>query len=124
MMKCPQCDSLVEDHAKSCWNCFAEFEISEGGGGAAANDSDQPLIRPNGGALMGIGWALVAGSILVFFLGGSTGSGARSTSGAAAGWLLILLSGAMFQVGLFMALAGTIVRAIWFLPGEDRKKRP
>ena len=34
----------------------------------------------------------------------------------------LLGSAALFQLALFLGVAGIIVRAIWFLPGQDKKQ--
>lgn len=123
MLKCPKCGTRVEDTAAVCWNCAAEFERDESG--MIVPDETpverETITRPHGGSLMGGGWALIAGSVLLYLLAGTSGG---SLEAMATSWTLILLSGGLFQIGLFLAIAGIIVRAIWFLPGEDTKAPP
>lgn len=119
MMKCPVCDTVLVDNSASCPICSAEFEVDEGGEVVAQS---KVVARSNGGALIGGGWALVAGSVLLYLLAETSGASSRSLDGLATSWRLALLSGAMFQIGLFLAIAGVIVRAIWFLPGDQSKQ--
>jgi hypothetical protein len=121
MMKCPICESLVENDAATCWNCSAEFVVSETGN-TVAQDDGVVVTRSNGGALIAGGWVMIVLAALGLLLGVTTLASPRSVSGAASSWFLTVASVAIFQIGLLLAIAGYIVRAIWFLPGEEQKR--
>ena len=78
----------------------------------------QPRQRPDGSVLIFLGSTLLVIAVILFVIAVSE---ARSL---ASSWVLTLVGGGLFQLGLVLALAGAIVRAIWFLPGDDTKMPP
>jgi hypothetical protein len=68
---------------------------------------------------MARGWTLIAISFLLIAIG--VGNGPDFMFLDERGWLLTLFSAGLFQIGLLLTLVGTIVRAIRFLPGDERK---
>lgn len=128
MPNCPKCRADVEYGVANCPGCNSEFRWPDrpaGAGGAdAAADVPPAMRRPDGTALIGGGAALLAAAVLAFLIAISIDTdGYGGADRIATQWLLTLAAGAMFQVGLFLALAGALVRAIWFLPGEELKRR-
>ncbi len=121
MMKCPICESLVENDAATCWNCSAEFVVDKSGG-TVTQDEGLLVKRSNGGAMIAAGWVMIVLASFGLLFGVTTLSSPRSVSGLATSWFLTVASAGIFQIGLLLAITGYIVRAIWFLPGEEQKR--
>lgn len=75
--------------------------------------------RPDGSGLLGGGWlAIISGAILMFFgmiIEVDSYSVAEDLSLKLA---LLMLGGALVNIGVFLAMGGLIIRAIWFLPAR------
>lgn len=88
-------------------------------------DRDQPkpqieivrYKRPTGSLLLGLSGILVLAAVVTFIIGAETDRYQSETR-----FLWFLTAACALQLSLFLGLAGIIVRAIWFLPGEEVKE--
>jgi hypothetical protein len=81
--------------------------------------------RPDGTTPLTLAWAFFVGSIVIAFIAYSmdvaTYEGIDPNK-IALQWTLWLLSGALFQLWLVLWAVGSILRGLWFLPGEEQKE--
>lgn len=119
MPNCPSCRAEVERGVPNCPSCGAQFhwpEVSAAGATYLPAEHE----RPDGGTLMGTGAACAVIGAVAFLI--ALMKEVDGLDGLATQWTLTLLVGALFQLGLFLGVAGVIVRPIWFLPGEETKR--
>jgi hypothetical protein len=138
--QCPKCQCLVPIGAEACGLCGFDAEspavpkviaASHDGPESKLHDVDAKINatirRPHGGGLMKGGIALIILALLLTLVAAGTETaryGEVDIGLVAHQALLTLAAGGVFQLGLVLALAGAIVRAIWFLPGDDSKRAP
>ena len=120
MNHCVKCGFELDDAATACGNCGWGMEA--GAGGVLRKRSD-------GSSMIGFGWCGIAFGILFTIIGMFPGGGGTYDGAYGIppptyhlGWVVI--GGGLFNLGLLLLLAGFIIRAIWFLPGPDRKLIP
>lgn len=121
MKSCAQCRREAADDATECPNCGRAFAA------VPEPDLERPLTkRPSGEAFIlgGQVFMLLGAAALLF---GLVMPGARREYGFGElvvdpwKWRLIWGGAAAFNIALFVWAVGQIQRAIFFLPGEDRK---
>ncbi|HEX8256284.1 MAG TPA: hypothetical protein VF589_01515 [Allosphingosinicella sp.] len=83
------------------------------------------ISRPDGSTSLAIAWILFAASLLfalvAYSMDVTTYSGIDPGK-VALQFALWVLAGALFQLWLVLWAVGSIVRALWFLPGELQKQ--
>jgi hypothetical protein len=112
MKECPRCGAQLDDEVQACTYCGRNLD---GEPASVATLAVQPEAyrRPDGSTLIGSGITLGAlGAILSLVAASSDLLGA---------WAMVILAFACFQLGLFLGVAGLIIRALWFLPGDELK---
>ena len=127
MPKCPFCDTDNPAGSVACGGCFAPMPASADDAHPGSLPLPPRAQRPTGRALtIGGGLAGGFGFILAMF-GLSVGAHSADRSDIEAmsrSHQYLSLAGDALWVGFFLLLTGCIVRAIWFLPGDDTKKAP
>jgi hypothetical protein len=129
MKSCIDCGAEAADEALSCSECGRAFSYVAGGYAEADSEAVDGASRqrPDGGLLLTLGGvclALAAALLLVALMQDNASPYGDRLEGAAREWLLSLVAGAVFQLGLVLTLAGAVIRAIWFLPGDETKPVP
>jgi len=123
MLKCPACDAYNPAGSTSCAACDAPMPGAE----EEADPRAAPAQRPTGSLLMVLGWIAVAaaGGLSILGLSARTPSamGEPAFNATAGSSLFLGLAGDALWAGFFLLLAGSVVRAIWFLPGDETRKR-
>ena len=124
MKSCLNCGVDAPDEATNCAVCGRAFAYVPGG--KVSDNSEMPVDtgwkRPDGKVLLACGWTALAVGLLLLLMSFSTGTssyGEIDPAALAAKWNLLIGGGGLLQIGIFLVIAGTIVRAIWFLPGKD-----
>lgn len=79
--------------------------------------------RPNGLIPLIAGILLVIAGAVLYIVAGQVETSSRFIPNALSNWRLVVVAVSLFLAGIFMLMTAAIVRAIWFLPGEDRQHR-
>jgi hypothetical protein len=124
MPKCPVCDSENPAGSVACGECFAPLGDgdagAQGSGGPRAGRAQRPTGKPliAGGCFAGAFGAFLTVKAVID----------RHPAGDLSDPVAISQSDQLLNVayyalwaGLLLFLAGCIIRAIWFLPGDDGK---
>jgi hypothetical protein len=75
------------------------------------------MVRPDGSEHRLWAWILGAGGAFLF--SGTFMIDATNPESAALNWALTVLSSLAISVAILLAVVGSIVHAIWFLPGRE-----
>ena len=92
-------------------------------------ESLPPAKRPHGGNVMIAGWTLLIFGLIAAFISGAMDPQYRDGSGIDLDRmrqkaLFFWGAAAALSAGTLLLLAGYIVRAIWFLPGDSERPTP
>lgn len=129
MRQCPKCSDGIEDSESVCPSC---------GHRSAPLQADEPdvladpipgtgtpatmRVRPDGKGPITIGWialALAGMLVLLTFITPTDTLEAGATK-----WMMLVMSGVLFQLFLLFWGIGSIIRAIWFLPADASRNLP
>ncbi|HEX8585039.1 MAG TPA: zinc ribbon domain-containing protein [Allosphingosinicella sp.] len=125
MKTCPNCGTEARDTAETCTICSYEFPA----GAPAPQHVRGVWHRPNGGTIMQLATVAAVIALLCLILG-FFAPDVRQTSvsgeyeGAAWKWTLIAFGSGLLNFAVLLWGIGIIVRAIYFLSGEDTKEAP
>jgi|SRR5215217_2728347 len=115
MKECPRCGAHLDDQIETCTYCGRNLD-GEAPSVTLQTPQAEAFRRPTGGTLIASGAALGFLGAILFLI--------AIAEDSAGSFALVLLAGASFQLGLFLGLAGAIIRALWFLPGDELKEAP
>lgn len=107
MKHCLNCGTEADNDAASCLECNRPFASTGGMGEPGAAYAS----RPTGQLQLNLAAAFAILTLVA-------GLAALETSYQ---WAAVILAGAFFSLALILWLTGMVLRAIWFLPGDDTR---
>lgn len=122
MKYCIRCGAAASDEAASCPACGNAY------GPAAPAPVLPPVVRdrPDGTVLIVMGWTGIGFGAFLFLIALAQASGRyrrRDFDDLVGGTIMTVLGSSLFHIGVLLLLVGLVIRAIWFLPGPDRKAK-